>query len=75
MTDINTRAYSKTHHVFRMLNFNLKMARNPTKIVFLAGSRIQTDGMIFILSTPRLSRSTNINGFPPFRILGLNSKV
>ena len=29
--DINTRAYSKTQHVFRMQNFNLEMARNPRK--------------------------------------------
>ena len=33
----NSRAYSKTHHVFRMWNFNLDMAKNPWKsIVFFA---------------------------------------
>ena len=39
-----TRAYSKTRHVFRILNFNLKMARK-------IGSWIDTDRRIFSLST------------------------
>ena len=29
MTYMNTMAQSKTHHLFRMINFNLEMARNP----------------------------------------------
>ena len=46
MTNMNSRAYSKTHYVFKMWNFNHKMA---IKNVFLCDSRIQTDGWIYIL--------------------------
>ena len=46
MTFMNTRAYSKTHHVFRMLNLNQKTARNLKKCVFFG---IQTNGRMAIL--------------------------
>ena len=43
--DMNTRAYSKTRHVFRMLNFNQKMTRNKKKC-FLVLESIRIDGFL-----------------------------
>ena len=39
MTLMNT---TKTHHIIRMLNFNLEMTRNPNKKVFflILGNRV-----------------------------------
>ena len=31
MSNVNTRTYSKTHHVFIMLNFYLEMVLNPNE--------------------------------------------
>ena len=36
---MNTRAYSKTHHIFRMLNFILEMARNKKKLFMALESK------------------------------------
>ena len=46
MTIMNTRAYSKTRHVFEMWNFNFKIFRNPPKNNFF-GSSIHTKGQNF----------------------------
>ena len=48
--DINSKAYYKTHHDFRMVNFNPEMAGNPRQKIF--GSRTFSDGQIFSSSTP-----------------------
>ena len=60
MANMNTRAYSKTHHVFRMF-FNMEMARYPEKYAIVFFALIQPDGRIYSPSTLAFSRSRKVS--------------
>ena len=63
---MNTRAYSQTHNAFRMLNFNLDMAR---KKCFLALESKRMDGFSVCQRLSRLEHRENYYLiFPIFHI-------
>ena len=64
---MNTRAFSKTHYVFRMLNINLELTRNNNNKKMLFGYRIQMVGRIFSVWTSLSSSSQRAPiGIPSF---------